>query len=180
MSGRDGKQSLARARGRPTKLTPAVVELVAAAVRAGHTFTAAAKLAGVSPSTFRRWRERAEKAKSGVFLELRLALEQSEADFLADAMEQLQRAAFLPQVEVTVEQYQDSFGNRHQKVVRKVKPPAWQALFKLLERRFPEQFGTQRMRRLLAPPPEKEKDAEPVEDENVIALKRKYLGGGGK
>jgi hypothetical protein len=49
-------------RGRPLKLTPEVIEKIVEAIELGATFEHAANYAGVSYSTFARWRQWGEEA----------------------------------------------------------------------------------------------------------------------
>jgi transposase len=42
---------------RPTKYTPAVVDLICGSIKVGATYVLAAKAAGISYETFREWRE---------------------------------------------------------------------------------------------------------------------------
>lgn len=48
---------------RPSKLTPAVQATVVDALRAGHYQEQAARLAGISPSTFYDWKDRGESGE---------------------------------------------------------------------------------------------------------------------
>ena len=55
--------------GRPSKLTPEVQERICQAIRAGNYYEAACAYAGIHYSTFRKWMQKGETAKSGKFRE---------------------------------------------------------------------------------------------------------------
>jgi transposase len=101
---------------RPTKLTPAVRERVAQAVRLGATYEHAALAGGVDYSTFRRWMEKGERAASGAFREFRDAIKKAEGAALVGWLAKIEQAA------------QD--GN-------------WFAAAWKLERRYPQAYGRQ-------------------------------------
>ena len=67
-------------KGRPSKLTPEVQQRVCDAVRAGNYLEAAAAYAGITYATLRRWMERGEKAKQGVFCDFCAAVLKAQAD----------------------------------------------------------------------------------------------------
>ena len=66
--------------GRPSKLTPEVQKRLCDAVSAGNYYEAACEYAGVDYSTFRRWMEQGEAAKTGVFREFCDAVKKADAD----------------------------------------------------------------------------------------------------
>ena len=98
--------------GRPTKLTPVVHERVVQAIRAGNYAEAAARAAGISPSTYYRWLERGAEEKRGIYRDFSDAVEQAEADAEVHA------AA----------------------VIRKAMSDDWRAALAYLERRHPERW----------------------------------------
>jgi hypothetical protein len=55
--------------GRPSKLTPEVIERICAALRAGTSFKTAAEFAGISEPTVHAWMLKGRNAKSGKFRE---------------------------------------------------------------------------------------------------------------
>jgi len=65
--------------GRPTKLTPALLERLAALIEAGHPETVAAEALGVGHSTFYRWLSLGHKSKRGIHRDLSLAVDQARA-----------------------------------------------------------------------------------------------------
>ena len=54
---------------RPTKLTPEVQDIIVDGINAGLTCGLTCARAGVAPSTFYRWLEKGEAAKSGALME---------------------------------------------------------------------------------------------------------------
>lgn len=98
---------------RPTKLTPEAQRRISEAVAAGNYYEAAAYSAGVDYRTFRRWMERGEKSKNGLYYQFCQAIRQAEA-----------------QAEVRmVAQWQQQI------------PESWQAARDFLARRHPERWG---------------------------------------
>jgi len=65
---------------RPTKLTPAVQQRIVSAVAAGNYYEAACAYGGVDYTTFRKWMQKGESAKSGPFFELFDACKHAEAE----------------------------------------------------------------------------------------------------
>ena len=64
---------------RPSKLTPETQQKIVDAISAGNYYEAACGYAGVDYSTFRRWMEKGEKAKTGQYREFCDAVQQAEA-----------------------------------------------------------------------------------------------------
>ena len=99
--------------GRRSKLTPEVQEKICNYVRQGLTYEIAARAAGISESTFYRWRERGEKARRGKYREFWEALKKAEAEA----------------EQVLVQRILDASND------------TWQAAAWILERRHPERWA---------------------------------------
>lgn len=99
--------------GRRSKLTPEVQEKICEYVRQGLTYEIAARAAGISESTFYRWRERGEKARGGKFREFWEALKRAEAEAEQRLVERILSAS----------------------------SDTWQAAAWILERRYPDRWG---------------------------------------
>ena len=99
--------------GRRSKLTPEVQEKICEYVRQGLTYEIAARAAGISESTFYRWRERGERARSGKFREFWEALKRAEAEAEQRLVERILAAS----------------------------SDTWQAAAWMLERRYPDRWG---------------------------------------
>jgi len=103
---------------RPTKLTPAVEERIARAIRAGNYPEVAARHAGVHPSTYYRWLERGgldgEAPEDDPYRHFRAEVERALADSEAAEVGLIAQAA---------------------------RGGTWQAGAWLLERRFPDRWG---------------------------------------
>ncbi|BER92698.1 transposase [Atrimonas thermophila] len=100
--------------GRRTKLTPELIERARELKARGLSNEALAAALGISEGTFYNWKSKAEKRKSGVFLEFLEAIKKGEREFEAACVNGI------------FEQGQK--GN-------------WQALAWLLERLFPERYS---------------------------------------
>lgn len=112
--------------GRPTKLTPAIQEVIAAHVRDAQTLQTAATLAGIHRDTFHEWRRRGEAVavrdaagdalteSEVAFLEFHRAIETARAEAQAAAVVEVRAAG--------------RAGN-------------WQASRWYLERSFPDEWG---------------------------------------
>lgn len=105
------------ARGRRTKLTPEVQNRIVAAMKAGNYMEAVCNFAGIGTSTFYRWMERGEKAKSGRYREFWEAVKKAEAE--AEVRMVAQWQAHMPE--------------------------NWQAIATFLERRYPDRWGRRKL-----------------------------------
>lgn len=99
--------------GRRSKLTEEVQEKVCEYVRQGLTYEVAARAAGISESTFYRWRERGEKARKGKFRKFWEALKRAEAEGEQALVRRILSAS----------------------------NDTWQAAAWILERRYPDRWG---------------------------------------
>ena len=102
---------------RPSKLTPEVTKRLTEAIRAGNYYEAACGYAGIHYSTFRKWMQKGEAAKSGKYREF---------------FEAVTRAEYEAEVRM-VAQWQ------------KHMPEDYRAIRDFLERRYPERWGRKRL-----------------------------------
>lgn len=103
-----------RRTGRPSKLTPERKKRLLDAIRAGSYYEPACTYAGVDYSTFRRWMQKGEEAKSGQYREFYEAVIEAEA-----------------QAEVRV------VGHWQNQI-----PHDWRAAKDFLSRRYPERWAS--------------------------------------
>lgn len=99
--------------GRKTKLTEEVQKRFLDAIRAGNYYEPACHYAGIDYSTFRRWMQKGEEQRSGVFREFCEAVKRAEAE------------SEMRMVTLWQKQAVDN----------------WQAARDFLERRFPDRWG---------------------------------------
>ncbi|RME07092.1 MAG: hypothetical protein D6803_04830 [Anaerolineae bacterium] len=76
---------------RRTKLTPERTKRICDQVRKGVPYETAARLAGIDPSTFYRWKARGERAKRGLYREFWEALQQADAEAEAALIEETKK-----------------------------------------------------------------------------------------
>lgn len=100
---------------RPTKLTPELQERLTEAIRAGNYYEAACGYAGIHYSTFRRWMDTGERAKSGKFREFYEAVTRAEQEAEVRMVAQWQKHM----------------------------PEDYRAIRDFLERRYPERWARQ-------------------------------------
>jgi hypothetical protein len=98
---------------RPTKLTSLVQDRLCNAIRAGNYYEAACGYASIHYATFRRWMERGEKSRAGIYCEFCEAVRAAEA-----AAEMAMVALWQRQI-----------------------PANWQAARDFLARRYPERWA---------------------------------------
>ena len=103
--------------GRPSKLTPEVTKRLTEAVRAGNYYEAACAYAGIHHSTFRKWMQKGETAKSGKFREF---------------FEAVTRAEYEAEVRMVA-------------LWQKHMPEDYRAIRDFLERRYPDRWGRKRL-----------------------------------
>jgi hypothetical protein len=130
--------------GRPSKLTPAVQKRIAKLVSEGNYPETAARLAGISPSTFYAWILRGRKDKRGPYSEFLESIKKASAVAEAKAVAEIRRA-----------------GRKN-----------WTASATFLERRFPTRWGRRERLELVAMKErlkELEKVASDVESTNRTA-----------
>jgi len=77
--------------GRRTKLTDKRIKTICNYVRDGLTYEVAARLAGVHPSTFYRWKARAETAKKGIYRKFREELQKADAEAEATLLQEVRK-----------------------------------------------------------------------------------------
>jgi hypothetical protein len=94
---------------RPTKLTAALIEKIAALMRAGNYAEQACRAVGIATSTYYRWIERGRREQFGIY---------------HDFVEALRRAEAEAEVEAVV-------------LLREAMPDDWRAIVAYLERRYP-------------------------------------------
>ncbi|GEO26677.1 hypothetical protein AAC03nite_24620 [Alicyclobacillus acidoterrestris] len=102
------------AAGRKTKLTPDLQKRLMSFIAAGNYVEVACAASGISTTTFYRWLEQGEKAKSGIYREFRDAYKQAEAVAEMKRVKTIQDAADLGD---------------------------WRAALAYLERRYPDRWG---------------------------------------
>lgn len=110
--------------GRPTKLTPAIQRRIAKAIRLGLTYALAAEYGGISYFTFNNWMKAGEEVDTETdpdnpYLQFLQAVKKSEADLAVEIMTEIKAAS--------------------------KDPKHWQAGAWILERRWPEMYGRQRI-----------------------------------
>lgn len=103
--------------GRPTKLTPTVVKALCSAIRRNATYELACASAGITYQTFRNWMIAGESGDSGPHVEFFDAIKKAEA---ASAL-------------------------KHLATVERASSRNWQAAAWMLERRYAEGYGRQKV-----------------------------------
>ena len=98
---------------RPSKLTPEIIKKLTEAIRAGNYYEAACAYAGIHYSTFRKWMQKGETAKSGKFREFFDAVTRAEHEAEVRMVAQWQKHM----------------------------PEDYRAIRDFLERRYPERWG---------------------------------------
>ena len=99
---------------RYTKLTPEATEQPLRALRKMLTYEDACRLAGIAPSTFRRWRQLGRNAKSGRYHDLWVQVQQAEAEAKQRAVDCVAKA---------------------------IRDGVWQAAVRFLEARYPDEWA---------------------------------------
>ncbi len=102
---------------RPSKLTPEITKRLTEAIRAGNYYEAACAYAGIHYSTFRKWMQKGETAKSGKFREF---------------FEAVTRAEYEAEVRMVA-------------LWQKHMPEDYRAIRDFLERRYPDRWGRKRL-----------------------------------
>ena len=103
---------------RPTKLTPDAQQRIAQAIQLGATYEQAANYGGVSYNAFNEWMKRGTDANSGKFRQFYEAIKDAEGKSVVGWLAKIEKAA--------------NDGN-------------WQAAAWKLERRYPGDYGRQRI-----------------------------------
>jgi transposase len=86
------KNTPKRKAGAKTKLTPEVKDKIVTAIRIGSYDYVAAKMAGISRSTFYEWQDRGSKEKKGIYSEFLDALKKAEAEAEIAAVNDIRKA----------------------------------------------------------------------------------------
>lgn len=102
---------------RPSKLTSEVTKRLTEAIRAGNYYEAACGYAGIHYSTFRKWMQKGETAKSGKFRKF---------------FEAITRAEYEAEVRMVA-------------LWQKHMPEDYRAIRDFLERRYPDRWGRKRL-----------------------------------
>jgi len=105
-----------RKRGRPSKLSPQIVDRLCYAIENGNYLEDACCYAGIDYSTFRRWMIRGEGATRGEYREFYKKVKAIEASMIVELVGSW-----------------------------RAKMDSWQSIAAFLERRFPEKFGRRRV-----------------------------------
>ncbi len=102
---------------RPSKLNPEITKRLTEAIRSGNYYEAACGYAGIHYSTFRKWMQKGETAKSGKFREF---------------FEAVTRAEYEAEVRMVA-------------LWQKHMPEDYRAIRDFLERRYPDRWGRKRL-----------------------------------
>lgn len=127
--------------GRKSKLTKELIEEAAKYIRAGNYACVVANYLGIGESTWYRWLQEGEVAKSGLKREF---------------WESIKKAEAVPEI-------------RNVNIVQKAAEENWQAAMTYLQRRFPERWG-RRDYQVNGEIQHTGKDGSPIEVENKINL----------
>lgn len=119
-------QSSQRLRGRPLRLTDAIIKIVCSALQEGAYAEEAATLAGVGRSTYYMWLSRGRVARSR--REEGLSVSVTDEAFL-DFLDSVERASIAPEIEALRIIHRAAAGG------------SWRAAAWFLERRFPHKWG---------------------------------------
>lgn len=145
-------------RGRKTRLTDAIQQVIVSAIKAGNYLTAAAEFAGVAADTVHEWIRRGEgrdkRPASKKYAEFAAAIKEAEAWGAVSALKRIQDAArgkvtrTLPNGKVEIIDYEEETvtrklldGTTETRVTKRPVRPIWQADAWWLERRFPKEWG---------------------------------------
>ena len=136
--------------GRKSKLTTEVQEKICAGIKYGLTYEQSAQLAGIGETTFYRWKQAGEKAKSGKYREFWESLKEANVAARAVHLKNIMSAAMggrsVEETHRSEKVEVDSDGNEkvvafERRVIEKKAMPVWQASAWILERRFSDEFG---------------------------------------
>jgi hypothetical protein len=131
--------------GRPSKLTPKVQNIVLEGIKLGLTYEKVANLANVSRVTLRNWFKTGQKAKSGPFFDFFNALQKAEAEGEMRNLEKIRQASLGGQKVVTSKEIYRDNQLLEQITTTKKAAPDWRAAAWILERRYPERWGKNKL-----------------------------------
>ena len=125
--------------GRPSKLTPELVETVCEGVRGGLSYRDSACIAGISHTTFHKYKSLGE-AGERPYVDFLERLQKAESDLKQSRLEVIMRAATEPSIKtVTVTRIIE--GIEVEEIRVEQIPPQWTPAAWLLERKFQSEFG---------------------------------------
>lgn len=130
-------------RGRKPKLTDETMAWIAAAVRRGLSLTKAARLLLLAPRTVWNWMTIGRNKKRGRYAELVRAVKKARAEFVADQLDTVVRAA-KPTRQVIKKKICHKDGSETTVEIERVVSD-WRAAWRLLEVKAPEEFGRHRL-----------------------------------
>lgn len=102
-------------RGRPSKLTPELQERILQLIRKGNYIEVACAAVGIDKSTYYKWLQRGQQAKSGKYFDFFIAAKKAEREAETAFLDRIREAAF--------------------------KDKDWKAAAWYLERKYPERWG---------------------------------------
>lgn len=133
---------MTRAKGRPTKFTPDIRKALVDAITAGLTYTHACQIVGIDYTTFNLWRNKGQvltKADAAGYFDFFNALTRAETNASLTMMATIRKVA---------QGYKKKsvFMGRDGPVTYDDEIPAdWRAAAWWLERRYPDEYGRQRI-----------------------------------
>lgn len=158
---------MARGRGRPTKLTPAVQDRICRALANNATRELASQIAGIKFWTFRYWLRRAEKQKRGIYADFSQAILQAESQSADKILEGITKAANEGEEEVTQIDRFNKEGEFMGCQVKTVRKKSLAAMMWIMERRHAADWA-------------RKESAEVARLEAEVAELRKAIKGDGK
>ena len=134
--------ALRRKRGRPTKLTLDVKDVICNGIRKGLTYELAAQLAGVTKTSLMNWKVWGDTQKSGKYFDFLTEVTHAEAEAAQVLIDVVRASAERGSEEAVIEEVRDGDGKLvSRKTTTKRSPRDWRAAMAMLERRMPDSFG---------------------------------------
>ena len=133
--------------GRPSLLTAQLTKEITDYIDEGLNFDDAARCAGISETTFYRWKAKGRRAKRGRYREFWEAIKRAEAERKRRRLEVVHAAYLKPSRKVRIIRDPDPQdpANPQKGTIREIivetRPPDWKAAAWALERSNPEEFG---------------------------------------